>query len=63
VTDGASNQYKYRISVGSIVGITMPGNSSETVTASYDSSARVTSVVNAAGTTTYSKNDPAATAL
>lgn len=56
LTDAMGRQTQYRMSGSQIVGITLPGSTSEDETVNY-TSGRVTSVVTPAGTTTYSSSD------
>ncbi|MFA5965681.1 MAG: RHS repeat-associated core domain-containing protein [Sphingomonas sp.] len=56
VTDAMGRATKYRIGTSPVMGITRPGSTSEDVTFAY-TSGRISSVVTAAGTTTYAASD------
>ncbi|ATY32116.1 RHS repeat-associated core domain-containing protein [Sphingomonas psychrotolerans] len=59
ITDPAARVMTYRVTAGSVAGITRPGSSSEDVTVAYDGSSRVSSVTTAAGAVTYGYADNA----
>lgn len=56
ITDPMGRKTTYRMNGGQILGITLPGETSESVTVGY-TSGRVTSVATPAGTTTYASSD------
>ncbi len=56
LTDPMGRQTKFRMSGSQVIGITLPGDSSETITVGY-TSGRVTSIATPNGTTNYSSSD------